>query len=137
MITHFDYWLGCIIDALKGADALEDTIIIHAADHGLALGNHGLMGKQNLYEHSIKVPLLVSGPGVPAGEVRETMVSSPDLFPTVCDLVEVPVPASVEGCSFATTLADGEAPHRDEVFAAARKSWNDPEDSFDSPGFAR
>ena len=197
MITHFDYWLGRVIDALKGADALENTIIIHTADHGLALGNHGLMGKQNLYEHSIHVPLLVSGPGVPAGEERETMVSSPDLFPTVCDLVGVPVPGSVEGRSFAATLADANTPHREEVFAAykhlhrairrgrhklieyavgderitqlfdlqldphetvnlafdpayervlveltealaaARKSWNDPEESFDSPGHAR
>lgn len=120
MLTHVDHWIGRIIDALRGADALENTIIIHTADHGLALGNHGLMGKQCLYEHSIRVPLLISGPGVPSNDTRDAFVSSPDLFPTLCDLSGLPVPETVEGRSYREAIADPAVVHREEVFAAYR-----------------
>ena len=59
----------------------DNTIIIFTADHGLAIGSHGLFGKQNLYEHSMGVPLVVAGPGVTAGRRNDALCYAFDLFP--------------------------------------------------------
>ena len=67
-------------------------MIIYTADNGLALGSHGLLGKQNLYEHSTKVPLIISGPGIPKGQTSEALVYLFDLFPTLVDYLEYPMP---------------------------------------------
>ncbi|MBT5378118.1 MAG: DUF4976 domain-containing protein, partial [Opitutae bacterium] len=69
------------------------------SDHGLALGSHGLMGKQNMYEHTIRVPLVIAGPGVPKDQRTDALCYLRDLYPTICDLVDVPIPESVEGRS--------------------------------------
>ncbi|TVR61150.1 MAG: DUF4976 domain-containing protein [Spirochaetaceae bacterium] len=118
MISHYDHWLGKIIDALKVAGQLENTIIVHTADHGLGLGRHGLMGKQNSYDHSIHVPLIISGPGLPEGETRDTLVSSPDLFPTLCDLIGIETAPTVEGESYAAATCDPAVRHRGHVLTA-------------------
>ena len=77
----------------------ENTIIVFAADNGLAVGQHGLLGKQNLYEHSLKVPLVFVGKGFEAGKKEERFTYLHDIFPTVCELVKIPVPTSVESLS--------------------------------------
>jgi len=89
--------VGNIINALKEKGQLENTIIIYAGDNGLALGKHGLMGKQNVYEHSIKVPLIFSGPGIKKDTRTSGFVYLIDIFPTVCNLTGIPVPATVQG----------------------------------------
>src|SRR3954471_22104614 len=66
MIAHLDAAIGSLIATLRETGLDRNTIIIYTADHGLALGQHGLMGKQNLYEHSLHVPLMIAGPGIPA-----------------------------------------------------------------------
>lgn len=106
MITHLDYQIGRIIDALRARRLLDDTIIVLAGDNGLACGQHGLMGKQSLYEHSVRVPLLISGPGVPRGLRVDRYVYLMDIYPTLCELAGVPIPASVQGVSFARMLSD-------------------------------
>lgn len=120
MISHYDHWLGRIIDALQAADALENTIIVHTGDHGLSLGNHGLMGKQNLYEDSIRVPLIMSGPGIPEGETRDALVVNTDMFPTMCSLLELPVPETVVGKSYHESILNPDTPHRDYVMCGYR-----------------
>ena len=67
MMTHLDEQIGRILAALERTGKAGNTYIIYAGDHGLALGSHGLLGKQNLYEHSMKTPLIVKGPGAPRG----------------------------------------------------------------------
>ncbi len=99
MISHLDAELGRLLATLESVGDLSDTIIVVAGDNGLAVGQHGLMGKQNVYEHSVRVPLLVSGPEVPAGVTSDALVYLFDLFPTLCDLCRMPVPESVEGRS--------------------------------------
>jgi arylsulfatase A-like enzyme len=59
------------------------TLVVFAADNGLALGSHGLMGKQSVYEHSLRVPLILAGPGVPAGRTSNALVYLNDLYPTL------------------------------------------------------
>ncbi|MEZ5299280.1 MAG: sulfatase-like hydrolase/transferase [Verrucomicrobiales bacterium] len=86
------------------------------ADHGIAVGLHGLMGKQNLYEHTWRVPFIVRGPGIKAGAQTEAMVYLLDVLPTICDLAGIEKPASVEGQSFAPVLKGEAAKARDYVY---------------------
>ena len=89
LITHLDEQVGRILAALEETGHAENTIIIYAADHGLALGSHGLLGKQSLYEHSMRGPLIIAGPGIPAGRSTAAFTYLFDLFPTICDLAGV------------------------------------------------
>ena len=79
LITYLDAQIGRVLDALKATGHEEDTIVALAGDNGLAVGSHGFMGKQNMFEHSMKVPLLLAGPGIPKGQVRDALVYLQDL----------------------------------------------------------
>lgn len=117
IISHLDDSIGQIIESLKKNGQYENTIIIFAADNGLAVGQHGLMGKQNNYEHSIRVPLVMSGPDISKDETRDSYVYLTDIFPTLCDLVGIETPDTVEGISFKTVLTDNAIKTRDLLFA--------------------
>lgn len=101
MITDLDAQMGRILDALPAPD---ETIIIFTSDQGLALGSHGLLGKQNEYEHSIRSPLIICGPGLPKNERSAALVNLNDLFPTLCDLVGIAIPGTVQSKSLAPLL---------------------------------
>lgn len=107
MITHVDHRVGRIIGVLEERGLLEDTIVVLCGDNGLGLGCHAFLGKQNLYEPSIRVPLVLAGPGVPSGTRRDSPVFLYDLFPTLCGLLDLPVPDSVTGRSFLPCLGEG------------------------------
>ena len=118
MITSQDAEMGRVINTLEENGHLENTIIIYTADHGLAVGQHGLLGKQNLYDHSIRVPSIFAGPGVPEGQTVEALTYLYDVFPTVCDLTEVDCPHTVEGFSLVPLMEGCVEKVRDSVFAA-------------------
>ena len=121
MITHADAQIGRVLEALDEIGEADNTIIVFAGDNGLAVGQHGLMGKQSLYEHSIHVPLLFAGPGVPEGETRDAFCYLLDIFPTLCDLTGVDIPETVEGRSLVPVLRDAAAPSREKlIFAYTR-----------------
>jgi arylsulfatase A-like enzyme len=115
LITHMDEQIGRIMGALEKSGQAGNTIVVFAADHGLALGSHGLLGKQSLYEHSMKCPLVVAGPGVPAG-TSDAFTYLFDLFPTVCDLAGVKPPEKLAGESLRPLWAGGKKKLRDSVF---------------------
>lgn len=120
MISHLDEHLGRLLETLDETGQAGNTVIIFAGDNGLAVGQHGLMGKQNLYEHSIRVPLIIAGPGVPEGERCGSLCYLLDLFPTVCELTGVKAPDDLEGHSLVPLLM-GEADRlRDNLFFAYR-----------------
>src|SRR5262249_39066194 len=73
-ITFLDEQVGRIVAALKEAGIYENTIIIFSSDHGLAIGSHGLFGKQNLYDHSMRVPFIIAGPGLPKGKTSDALI---------------------------------------------------------------
>lgn len=120
MITHADAQMATVLDALRETGREDSTIVVFAGDNGLALGRHGLMGKQNLYEHSLHVPLLLAGPGVPRGQRRDAFCYLLDIYPTLCDLAGLDVPASVEGASLAPALADAARANRRSLLFAYR-----------------
>lgn len=118
MITHLDHEIGRIIDAVRRKGELENTIFILAGDNGLAVGCHGLMGKQNHYEHSIRIPLIFSGPGIPKDKQVEKYVYLLDIYPTLCEILGMEVPSSVEGISFAKMFADDTFETRPDLYFA-------------------
>jgi len=117
-ITCLDYHLGRIFDCLKTLGQWDNTVIIFAGDNGLSLGEHGLMGKQNLYEFGgMHVPLIIAGPGI-AHRQSDAFVYLYDLFPTICDLAGLLVPASSEGRSLVPVLRGHDTRLRDYLFTA-------------------
>jgi arylsulfatase A-like enzyme len=100
MITHLDFEIGRIIAVLKKRGLYENTLIVLCGDNGLGVGSHAFLGKQNHFEHSIKVPLIFKGPGLPKNQVVESWVYLYDIFPTLCEYLGIEVPSSVTGQSF-------------------------------------
>lgn len=118
MISHLDYELGRVIRVLEEKGMLDDTIIVFAGDNGLAIGQHGLFGKQNCYEHSVRVPLIFAGPGVPEGKQSDAYAYLFDIFPTLCGLVDIPVPESVEGKDLSVCMRHEDEKNRDTLYFA-------------------
>lgn len=106
MITHLDAQIGRILQALEKNGQANNTIVVYTADHGLAVGQHGLFGKQNLYDHSIRVPMILRGPGIPRGKQVDAFCYLLDLYPTFCEMLGIPAPGTVEGKSL-VPLFDG------------------------------
>lgn len=120
MISHVDAQIGRILAALEESGRLENTLVVFAGDNGLALGSHGLLGKQNLYEHSVRVPLIVAGPGVKKNRRVDAFCYLLDLCPTLCELAGVPAPDGNEGISLAPLLRGERQTPRTSVFTAYR-----------------
>lgn len=99
-----DQQIGRVLDALQAMGELDNTYIFYTSDHGIAIGRHGLMGKQNLYEHSWRVPFIAKGPGIPAGQRVPGNVYLMDVLATLCDLAGIPPPPTNEGLSFRSVL---------------------------------
>ena len=118
LISHLDYEIGRIIRCLEGAGLRERTIIVFASDNGLSLGSHGLLGKQNLYEHSTRVPLIVAGPGIPAGQVREALVYLHDVAPSLLEMADIPPPAGTDGRSLVSVLQGESVSVRSSLFTS-------------------
>ena len=118
MISHHDAWIGRVLQALVDTGQAENTLVAYVSDHGLALGSHGLLGKQNLYEHSVRVPMILRGPGVPAGRRVSSLAYAFDLYATLCDLAGLRPPAGIESRSLRPALAGGPADVRDGLGAA-------------------
>jgi arylsulfatase A-like enzyme len=108
VITELDTQIGRILTALDETGQTDQTIILFASDQGLAIGSHGLRGKQNMYEHTVGTPLVVAGPGL----ARDRRVRAPvylrDLYPTICALTGIAAPEGIDGKGRAEILRGGE-----------------------------
>ena len=121
---NIDIQLGKVLSKLEAMGELDNTYIIYTSDHGIAIGRHGLMGKQNLYEHTWRVPFIVKGPGIAAGKRAEGNIYLLDILPTLCDLADIDIPETVQGKSFVPVLKEEKETVRDVmygVYAAGRK----------------
>ncbi len=120
MITHTDQQIGRLLETLDKLDKKDNTIIVFAGDNGLAVGQHGLLGKQNLYEHSVRVPLIFTGPGIAGNAKNSALCYLIDIYPTICDLVNVKTPEGIEGKSLLPLFENRDAETRTELFYAYR-----------------
>ncbi|MFP4510923.1 MAG: sulfatase-like hydrolase/transferase [Spirochaetaceae bacterium] len=127
MIAHLDDSIGRIVSAVEARGEIDDTIFVFAGDNGLALGQHGLFGKQNLYDHSSRVPLIFAGPGVSPGAMRDDLVYLHDISATVLGLLGIEQPESMVDSrdllsSPGTSLRPGQSKRadspRDELYLA-------------------
>ncbi|MCX7043866.1 MAG: sulfatase-like hydrolase/transferase [Candidatus Sumerlaeota bacterium] len=114
-VSFLDMQIGRILDTLAASPYSSNTIVVFAADSGVARGCHGLIGKQNLYEHSVRVPLIIGGPGIPAGTKTEAMCFLFDVLPTLGALCGVPAPQPSEAREFSATLRDPKRASRQEL----------------------
>jgi len=118
IITHMDAQIGRILDALAESGKADNTYIFFTADHGLAVGHHGLFGKQNLYEHSVRVPFIVAGPGVPESERIDTPIYLQDVMPTTLELAGVEKPDHVEFTSLMPRIEGEDVTPYDALYGA-------------------
>jgi arylsulfatase A-like enzyme len=121
LITHMDEHIGRVLKTLERSRHADNTIVIYAADHGLALGSHGLMGKQSIYEHSMGCPLIFAGPGIPKGGSTQAFSYLLDIFPTVCSLTGIQAPDGVEGRDLRPIWRGKTDKVRDHIFLSFKK----------------
>jgi choline-sulfatase len=113
---NIDIQIGRVLAKLEAMGELDNTYIFYTADHGMAIGRHGLQGKQNLYQHTWRVPLIVKGPGIEPGSRVEGNVYLLDVLATLCDLAAIPAPQTNEGLSFKPVLTGQKTVVRDVLY---------------------
>ncbi|MFI3214109.1 MAG: sulfatase-like hydrolase/transferase [Eubacteriales bacterium] len=120
MISHLDDRFGELIRTLKEKQLYENTIVIVAGDNGLALGQHGLLGKQSVYDHSIRVPLMIKPIGKFEAKKTDDYCYLFDIFPTLCDMIDLKIPNTVTGKSMKNVLDGTGISEREDIFAVYR-----------------
>ncbi|HWL08490.1 MAG TPA: sulfatase-like hydrolase/transferase [Planctomicrobium sp.] len=113
---NIDIQIGRVLKKLEELGELDNTYIIYTSDHGIAVGRHGLQGKQNLYEHTLRVPYIIKGPGIPPGLRALGNIYLSDTLATLCDLAGIPVPDSNQGMSFKPVLEGKTGVVRDVLY---------------------
>ncbi len=113
---NIDIQIGRVLSKLEAMGELENTYVFYTADHGIAIGRHGLQGKQNLYQHTWRVPFLVRGPGIKAGSRVEGNIYLLDVLSTLCDITNIPAPETNQGTSFKPVLQGEKATVRDVLY---------------------
>ena len=115
---YIDMQIGRVLDKLEEMGELDNTYIFYTADHGMAIGRHGLQGKQNLYEHTWRVPFFVKGPGIKPGSRAQGNIYLLDTLATLCDLAGICAPETNEGISFKPILMGERQTSRDVLYGA-------------------
>ncbi|MEN2281435.1 sulfatase-like hydrolase/transferase [Algoriphagus sp. SE2] len=118
LVTHLDTQIERILNTLKETGQYDNTIIVYAADNGLAAGSHGLLGKQSLYEHSSKIPLIIKGPGVPKDQELDAFAYIHDLYPTLAEMAGIPDPSDIDGISLVPVIQGEKDGVRDALFTS-------------------
>lgn len=120
MIEHTDAQIGRILAQLEVSGQADNTLVVFTSDHGLAMGRHGLMGKQNQYDHSIRAPFIVKGPNIPADTTKTGMFYLNSVFPTAVELAGLEIPKSVDAPSIVPLINGEKDVVYDNVYGAYR-----------------
>jgi choline-sulfatase len=120
MIEHLDAQIGRILASLKNSPYADNTIIVFTSDHGLAVGKHGLLGKQNQYDHSIRSPFIIAGKGIEKDKKITGNIYLNSIFPTTAELAGIKVPESVQATSFMPLLRKETASMNEYIYGAYR-----------------
>lgn len=118
IITHMDAQIGRILDSLEKSGKADNTYIVFSADHGLGCGHHALLGKQNMYDHSIRVPWIIAGPGVPAAKSIDGAIYLQDAMPTILEIAGAPVPDYVQFHSVLPMIKGTKKRNYDSIYGA-------------------
>lgn len=120
MIDHMDSQIGRILDALDASGQADNTLVIFTSDHGLAVGKHGLLGKQSQYDHSVRAPFIVKGPNVPKGKTAKGMFYISSVFPTAVDMAGIAIPESVQAPSIKPLIEGEKSTLYDSIYGSYR-----------------
>lgn len=107
MMTELDDALGKLFHELERLGLMGNTYILFMGDNGLFQGEHGLMSKALHYEESVRVPFFAVGPGISSGEDNQSLVANIDIAPTLLDMADLPIPATMHGTSLKKLLTAG------------------------------
>lgn len=132
IITHLDQQIGRILEALEQSGERDNTYIFYTADHGLACGNHGLLGKQNMYDHSMRAPLIVIGPDLPKGKKVDLDVYLQDIMPSTLELAGAEKPAYVE---FSSLMNMARGKQKESAYPAIYGCYEDLQRMIRKDGF--
>lgn len=116
MITQIDEHVGRLVNKLKAKGIYERTMIIFTSDNGLCLSAHGLMGKQNLYDESIRIPLIIKGNNIPANQECNGFIQLQDIFPTLVDYLQLEINSKLDGKSFYQCLIGENQAARSSIY---------------------
>ncbi len=121
-ISYLDSEIGRVLDALEKSPHAKNTIVVFAADSGVARGSHGLIGKQSCYEHSVRVPLILAGPGIAEGRRTKAMCYLFDVLPTLGKMCEVAAPPQSEGIDLSAVIGDPDREARTRLMFAYKSA---------------
>ena len=117
--SALDTALGRVLDELERTGLGRDTLVLFMSDHGDMLGSYDLWDKQFPWEDSIRVPMLLRAPGLLRAGVSDVLIDQPDILPTLCRLLDLPIPEGVQGRDLAGHLRAGTVPENDSALLAA------------------
>ena len=117
--SYMDAQIGRVLAQLDSLGLTENTIIAFCGDHGYHLGDHGMWGKQTLFEVSLRSPLIVSVPGQQPNRT-EALSELVDIYPTLCDACQLPIPQQLEGISLGPVIRQPTHPWKTAVFSQFR-----------------
>ena len=120
-VSFMDEQLGRVINELDRLGLRESTAIIFTTDHGYHLGEHGFWQKANLHEEVVRVPLIVSTPGIKPGRTS-SLVELVDLYPTITDLIEIPIPNGLHGKSLISILKNPNSKIRNTALSIHKRN---------------
>ena len=116
LVTHLDQQVGRVLQALSNSPHADNTIVVYTADHGLAMGSHGLLGKQNIYEQSMRCPLILQGPGIPGGQSSDALTYIHDLYATICAVTRLETPDAIDSKNLLPIISGKSKSIRDSLF---------------------
>ena len=116
-VSYTDAQIGKVLAELERLGLRENTIVILWGDHGWNLGEHGLWCKHCNFETSLHSPLIVTAPGVKGGQKSNALTEYLDIYPSLCELCELPIPVHVQGKSFVPLLRNPNQPWKKAVFS--------------------
>lgn len=125
-ISYIDTMIGRLINALKDLRLYENTIIVLVSDHGFHTGEHGYWGKHNLWDTSLKVPLIIHSPDPSMQGLQENhFTEHVDIFPTLCEMAGLPLPDYLEGQSMMPLFGNAATRGKQAAFAHRKHQWHD------------
>jgi iduronate 2-sulfatase len=119
-LSYMDAQVGRVLDEVDRLGMRENTIVVLWGDHGYHLGDHGMWTKHTNYEQANRIPIVVAAPGITqGGSHSEALVETVDIYPTLCELARLPVPAGpqpIDGTSLVPLLRNPQARIRDHAY---------------------